>query len=206
MDKAIISYIYSNPQSLKEDFSYVDKYYSVMKNKYVFDTIHKPYNIETKKFDYCETKNIRTRDKCLSEITQICNLHKDKYKEGLLYLKYYTSSKQFKDFEQEFKKSSNVIDYFYESQSTIVFLSKFPEEFEEYAALSQVPQYTGEGLKSDITLSILNSLKNPNYEFNFRDAWPTYLSSVEFDTTKTDINYITATAEFRYTLFDVVKL
>lgn len=82
----------------------------------------------------------------------------------------------------------------------------FPEEFEEYAALSQIPQYTGEGLKSDITLSILNSLKNPNYEFNFRDAWPTYLSSVEFDTTKTDINYITATAEFRYTLFDVVKL
>ena len=48
-----------------------------MKNKYIFDTIHKPYNIDTKKFDYCETRNIRTRDKCLSEITQICNLHKD---------------------------------------------------------------------------------------------------------------------------------
>ncbi len=81
LDKAIISYIYSNPQSLKEDFSYVDRYYSVMKNKYIFDTIHKPYNIDTKKFDYCETRNIRTRDKCLSEITQICNLHKDKTKE-----------------------------------------------------------------------------------------------------------------------------
>ncbi len=81
LDKAIISYIYSNPQSLKEDFSYVDRYYSVMKNKYIFDTIHKPYNLETRKFDYCETRNIRTRDKCLSEITQICNLHKDKTKE-----------------------------------------------------------------------------------------------------------------------------
>ncbi len=81
LDKAIISYIYSNPQSLKEDFSYVDRYYSVMKNKYIFDTIHKPYNLDTKKFDYCETRNIRTRDKCLSEITHICNLHKDKTKQ-----------------------------------------------------------------------------------------------------------------------------
>ena len=81
LDKAMISYVYSNPQSLKEDFSYVDRYYSVMKNKYIFDTIHKPYNTETHKFDYCETKNIRTRDKCLSEITQICNLHKDRTKE-----------------------------------------------------------------------------------------------------------------------------
>ena len=81
LDKAIISYVYSNPQSLKEDYSYVDRYYSVMKNKYVFDTIHKPYNIETKKFDYCETKNIRTRDNCLSEITHICNLHKEKTKQ-----------------------------------------------------------------------------------------------------------------------------
>jgi hypothetical protein len=81
LDKAMISYVYSNPQSLKEDFSYVDRYYSVMKNKYIFDTIHRSYDVETRKFDYCETKNIRTRDKCLSEITQICNLYKDRTKE-----------------------------------------------------------------------------------------------------------------------------
>ncbi len=81
IDKAIISYVYSNPQSLKEDFSYIDKYYNITKNKYINDTIYKPYNIETKMYEYCETKNIRTRDKCLSEITQVCNLYKDKTKQ-----------------------------------------------------------------------------------------------------------------------------
>jgi hypothetical protein len=104
LDKAIISYVYSNPQSLKEDFSYVDKYYSVMKNKYVFDTIHKPYNIETKKFDYCETKNIRTRDKCLSEITQICNLHKDKTKEIM-------KSKEYDKYEIDTNYQVNIPNY-----------------------------------------------------------------------------------------------
>ncbi len=104
LDKAIISYIYSNPQSLKEDFSYVDRYYSVMKNKYIFDTIHKPYNIDTKKFDYCETRNIRTRDKCLSEITQICNLHKDKTKEIM-------KSKEYDKFEIDANYQVNIPNY-----------------------------------------------------------------------------------------------
>ncbi len=81
LDKAIGLYICSNPKSFNEDYSYVDKYYSITKNKYIYDTIYKPYNVDTKKFDYCETKNIRTRDKCLSEITHICNLHKDKTKD-----------------------------------------------------------------------------------------------------------------------------
>ncbi len=104
LDKAIISYIYSNPQSLKEDFSYVDRYYSVMKNKYIFDTIHKPYNLETRKFDYCETRNIRTRDKCLSEITQICNLHKDKTKEIM-------KSKEYDKYEIDTNYQVNIPNY-----------------------------------------------------------------------------------------------
>jgi hypothetical protein len=104
LDKAIISYIYSNPQSLKEDFSYVDRYYSVMKNKYIFDTIHKPYNLETRNFDYCETRNIRTRDKCLSEITQICNLHKDKTKEIM-------KSKEYDKYEIDTNYQVNIPNY-----------------------------------------------------------------------------------------------
>lgn len=104
LDKAIISYIYSNPQSLKEDYSYVDRYYSVMKNKYIFDTIYKPYNIDSKKFDYCETRNIRTRDKCLSEITQICNLHKDKTKEIM-------KNKEYDKFEIDANYQVNIPNY-----------------------------------------------------------------------------------------------
>ncbi len=81
LNKAICLYICSNPQSFTENFEYVDKYYSIIRNKYVFDTIYKPYNIETKKYDYCETNNIRTRDKCLSDITQVCNMYKERTKQ-----------------------------------------------------------------------------------------------------------------------------
>ena len=75
-----------------------------MKNKYIFDTIYKPYNIETKKFDYCETKNIRTRDKCLSEITQVCNLHKDKTKEIM-------KSKEYDKYEIDTNYKVNIPNY-----------------------------------------------------------------------------------------------
>ena len=75
-----------------------------MKNKYVFDTIHKPYNIETKKFDYCETKNIRTRDKCLSEITQICNSHKEKTKQIM-------KSKEYDKYEIDTNYQVNIPNY-----------------------------------------------------------------------------------------------
>ncbi len=80
INKTIGLYIYSNPL-YKEKYDYIEKYYSVMRNKYVYDTIYKPYNVETKKYDYCETNNIRTRDKCLSDITQVCNIYKERTKQ-----------------------------------------------------------------------------------------------------------------------------
>ncbi len=78
---AMRSYINSNPKSGKEEeYNHVHKYYSTIRNKYVADTLYKPYDPETNKFLYCETNNIRTRDKCLSDITQVINVHKDKTK------------------------------------------------------------------------------------------------------------------------------
>ena len=79
---AMRSYINSNPKSKdEEEYKHVHKYYSTMKNKYVSDTLYKPYDHETNTFLYCETNNIRTRDKCLSDITQVINVHKDKTKQ-----------------------------------------------------------------------------------------------------------------------------
>ncbi len=79
---AMRSYINSNPKSKdEEEYNHVHKYYSTMRNKYVAYTLYKPYDPETNKFLYCETNNIRTRDKCLSDITQIINVHKDKTKQ-----------------------------------------------------------------------------------------------------------------------------
>ncbi len=78
---AMRSYINSNPKSGKEEeYNHIHKYYSTIRNKYVADTLYKPYDLETNKFLYCETNNIRTRDKCLSDITQVINVHKDKTK------------------------------------------------------------------------------------------------------------------------------
>jgi len=82
----------------------------------------------------------------------------------------------------------------------------FPYEFEEYKNLSMKPAVTGEGLISDITIIVLNQVKLPIFEVTFRDAFPTTLSDLSFKTTDSDVNYITATAEFKYTLYDVVKL
>ncbi len=75
------SYINSNPKyKNEEEYKHVHKYYNTMRNKYVVDTLYKPYDPETNTFLYCETNNIRTRDKCLSDITQVINVNKDKTK------------------------------------------------------------------------------------------------------------------------------
>jgi hypothetical protein len=74
-------YIHSNPNCINNDYQHINKYYNTMKNKYVVDTIYKPYDPETNTYMYCETKNIRTRDKCLSDITSVLNDSKERTKE-----------------------------------------------------------------------------------------------------------------------------
>lgn len=79
-----------------------------------------------------------------------------------------------------------------------------PTKFEEYAEIASQTSYSGNGIYSDITLSILTNLKNANYEINFIDCWPTALSGMSFLTTDEDVKYITATATFKYNYYDIV--
>jgi len=58
-------------------------------------------------------------------------------------------------------------------------------------------------LLSDGTLVILNSNMNPNLEVTFKDLYPVSLSDVQFDLSQTDVEYITATADFRFRSFSV---
>jgi hypothetical protein len=66
-----------------------------------------------------------------------------------------------------------------------------------------------EGLKdrklqySDGTLSILNSNYNEVASVTFKDLFPTSLSSLEFTSTDTDINYFTAQVSFKYTIYNI---
>jgi hypothetical protein len=80
-----------------------------------------------------------------------------------------------------------------------------PYAYKEYADLKSQNPIMGGGLKSDITLLILNSTKLPIFEITYTDAFPISLSEILFDTTSPDISYIEATAEFKYTLFEITE-
>jgi hypothetical protein len=82
----------------------------------------------------------------------------------------------------------------------------FPERFEERQTVSREPEYTGNGIHSDIVVLALNASKRPNFEITFRNAFPTDLSEINFDATLEDVQYVTATANFRYMLFDIRKI
>lgn len=80
-----------------------------------------------------------------------------------------------------------------------------PTSFEEYASIAQKPIWTGDGLTSDVTVSILSNIKTMNYDVTYIDAFPVNLSQLEFSTTDTDIKYLEATAHFRFTYYDIAK-
>lgn len=81
-----------------------------------------------------------------------------------------------------------------------------PEDFGEYSRLADLPQYTGLGIKSDALLLILDSKKNPNFQVIFKDTFPISLSKLEFTHTSADVEYVTATAQFRYTDFEILSV
>jgi len=56
----------------------------------------------------------------------------------------------------------------------------------------------------DMTLQILSSHNNVIKEIQFVDAYPTSLSSLPFDTTITDIQYLVANVSFNYSYFKIL--
>lgn len=90
----------------------------------------------------------------------------------------------------------------------------FPEDTDERAKLtndsSALPLRSHrekmQNLSSDISLMLLSNHKNPNVEFVYRDAMPTYLSKLQFNHTDDSVEYISATAHFAFVLFDILRL
>ena len=56
---------------------------------------------------------------------------------------------------------------------------------------------------SDATLQILSSNYKPSVLVNFKDAFPTTLSTLDFDVTTRDYNYFTAQVTFKYTIYNI---
>jgi len=56
----------------------------------------------------------------------------------------------------------------------------------------------------DLTLNILSSTNLLTKQIRFIDAYPTNLSSLPFDITTTDVEYLTAVVSFNYSYFEIV--
>ena len=82
----------------------------------------------------------------------------------------------------------------------------FPETISEAVSLDPQKDSLLDGARSDGTLLIYNSSFNPVAKVNFKDMFPSSLTPVPFTADATDINYIMATATFKYTIFNVESL
>tara|TARA_Y100001934_G_C12159331_1_gene681218 strand:- start:370 stop:918 length:549 start_codon:yes stop_codon:yes gene_type:complete len=82
----------------------------------------------------------------------------------------------------------------------------FPETIAEAVSLDPQKDSLLDGARSDGTLLIYNSSFNPIASILFKDAFPVSLTPVPFTADVTDINYIMATATFKYTIFNVESL
>tara|TARA_B100000508_G_C11438506_1_gene267437 strand:- start:344 stop:832 length:489 start_codon:yes stop_codon:yes gene_type:complete len=58
------------------------------------------------------------------------------------------------------------------------------------------PQYNSE--VADLRLIVLNSSMNPIRDLLFTEAYPTLLSEIPFDSTLTDVPYVSCTVSFQY--------
>ena len=59
---------------------------------------------------------------------------------------------------------------------------------------------------SDAFLQILSNKNNPIVEVNFENMFPISLSALEFTQTATDVEYLIATAEFAYQIYEIKTL
>ena len=81
----------------------------------------------------------------------------------------------------------------------------FPETTKEFADLikDKDGQRDQKAAFCDGTLRILNSNYREVAKVKFNDMFPTSLTSLDFDATNTDVQYFTAEATFKYTLYKI---
>lgn len=62
------------------------------------------------------------------------------------------------------------------------------------------------GMFSDLTLTILSNKNNPIVEVRFEDAYPVALSALDFSQQNTDVEYMIASVDFSYKIYEIVTL
>jgi hypothetical protein len=87
----------------------------------------------------------------------------------------------------------------------------FPDSFAQYQQLlDEDPQSIGvqnaiSGM-SDATLIVYTSSYTPNLSVRYKNIFPVSLSSIQFESTPNDVQYASATAVFKYEIYDIIKL
>ncbi|MBN88196.1 hypothetical protein CMO95_01200 [Candidatus Woesearchaeota archaeon] len=61
-------------------------------------------------------------------------------------------------------------------------------------------------LVSDGSLIVLTSNNTNNFQIKFTDLWPYSLSTLNFDATESDYNYMSATVRFKYTMYNIIDI
>jgi hypothetical protein len=84
----------------------------------------------------------------------------------------------------------------------------FPESTSQFAALVNRPNDAlqfgkMQNVYSDGSLVVMTSSQNPNIRVSFQDMYPTSLSTLQFNTTDSDVQYLEATATFQYSLYNI---
>jgi len=85
----------------------------------------------------------------------------------------------------------------------------FPETTQRYRDLLTNPKDVRQPLDpkrafSDGTLYILDSNFKTSATVKFKNMFPIYLTSLDFDSTQTDIQYFTADVTFKYTVYNIL--
>ena len=88
----------------------------------------------------------------------------------------------------------------------------FPEKLSQFADLEKeavMPSNFGNkerDIFSDGTLQILSSNLVPKFQVKFEGLFPYSITTLTFDATDTDIEYFTAEASFKYTIYSITDL
>ena len=61
-------------------------------------------------------------------------------------------------------------------------------------------------MTSDAVMTILTNKNNPVVECRFADVFPTSLSGLIYSQNQTDVEYLTAEVNFKYTIYEIVTL
>ena len=63
-----------------------------------------------------------------------------------------------------------------------------------------------ENIFSDATLAVMTSNNITNFFVKFKVCFPYSLTSLNFDTTDSDVQYFTAEVSFKYTYYEITDL